>query len=417
MLAVCSVVFFQSTATAAPMTGENKNSLLRDSVWYTTEKAECVANGSAAVATGSGNLDYAGKEILTKGQLDQIAKNQPTYQKSASAVDIPWQMIAVIHLRESGLGRANPGNGQGIYQFVDRRGGPYPGGPVSDAEFQRQTDLVATFIKGKAGANYSANQTMSSSASIDAIKDTFFSYNGRAKVYEQQAARLGYSANTQGYEGSPYVMNKADAKRDPAVNKTTWGQVKRDFGPIEYPANGDYGAFVMYAALAGAPIGGCSASAGGGSLAKVIEIVKQELSKGVKEEPLGSDSGPVVSIYNQNTAQPWCAYFLSWAFKEAGMPFAENNGVIASVDGMSAYARKNNWYYPKGDPGFVPQPGDIVIYNEGIMPYPSHLNIVISYNPTTKKFTSIGGNESDKISQNEFSPTLPAITGFIRIAQ
>jgi hypothetical protein len=50
-------------------------------------------------------------------------------------------------------------------------------------------------------------------------------------------------------------MNRADDARDPVngSGKTSgkWGQIKRDHGSIEYPANGDYGAYVIYAALGG----------------------------------------------------------------------------------------------------------------------------------------------------------------------
>lgn len=60
-------------------------------------------------------------------------------------------------------------------------------------------------------------------------------------------------ANACNGEGSPYVMNRADAKRDPTVEPTksnnTWGQIKVDYGKIEYNANLDYGAYVLYEAL------------------------------------------------------------------------------------------------------------------------------------------------------------------------
>lgn len=48
-------------------------------------------------------------------------------------------------------------------------------------------------------------------------------------------------------------MNRADSRRDPTVEPTksnsTWGQIKEDNGPIEYPANNDYGAYVVYSAI------------------------------------------------------------------------------------------------------------------------------------------------------------------------
>lgn len=233
-------------------------------------------NGTASAASSSGgavaglNKDYAGNQILTDAQLQAIRQNQPTYQQAAQQADIPWQMLAIVHLRETGLKVANPDNGQGIYQFFDRHGGPYAPGPVSPAEFLRQTILAAQYLKGKASANYSANQTLSTETNdANTIKDTFFSYNGRAAVYSQQAANLGFNQSTQGFEGSPYVMNRADAKRDPialGANERTWGQIKTDGGGIEYPANSDYGAYVEYAAMTGLPLGGsCTGSTSDGS--------------------------------------------------------------------------------------------------------------------------------------------------------
>ena len=73
-----------------------------------------------------------------------------------------------------------------------------------------------------------------------------------------QARRLGFKF---GRDGSPYVMNKYDDIRHPDKNSDGWGQVKKDFGPVEFPANQDAGAFVIYRdimALAGTPIGDVS---------------------------------------------------------------------------------------------------------------------------------------------------------------
>ncbi|MBC7707619.1 D-alanyl-D-alanine carboxypeptidase family protein [Polaromonas sp.] len=95
-------------------------------------------------------------------------------------------------------------------------------------------------------------------ADPEVVKDTFFSWNGRAVVYMNQAHSLGFKF---GRDGSPYVMNKYDDLRNPDKNPSGWGQVKRDHGPIEYSANDDAGAFVIYRELmelAGTPIGDAS---------------------------------------------------------------------------------------------------------------------------------------------------------------
>lgn len=247
------------------LSDDDINSIITNTVYYNPNDDSSSCSITADSAT-KGNTDYAGRQILTQGQLAQIAKNQPFYEQAAKKANIPWQMLAVVHLRETGLRRVNPAGGQGVYQYPGGEGGPYPTGPVSDVEFQRQTDFTAQYLKQKAlSSNYPENKQLTASSDSKVIKDTFFSYNGRASIYKKQATSLGFSGN-QGYEGSPYVMNKADAIRDPAVNKTTWGQVKIDHGGLVYPANNDYGAFVTYASLAGIHINCSDAVVSNGKL-------------------------------------------------------------------------------------------------------------------------------------------------------
>lgn len=246
---VVSIFLVLSIITTAPASAYTSADF--QSIYYNTYQLDEEGNVCASSAIHNKGTDYKNGQVFNDKQLEAINENKAVYEKVAKEVDIPWQMLAVIHIRESGGRRANPGNGQGIYQFYDKHGGPYPAGAVDDAEFLRQTILAAKFVKGKAKSNYSGNQDLTASSNAATIKDTFFSYNGRAGVYKEQAKRLGFG-DSEGYEGSPYVMNMADAKRDPtAAANGTWGQIKRDGGSIEYPANLGYGAFVMYGALGG----------------------------------------------------------------------------------------------------------------------------------------------------------------------
>jgi lysophospholipase L1-like esterase len=224
---------------------------------------------SSVDISGINNTDYAGNKILNQAQLDAIKANQPFYQSSADKYGIPWQMIAVIHLREHGLQRDGPSNGQGPYQFES---GGYKVGEYTDAEFQKATDDAAEFIKNKAG-----DRKLNT---IENIKYTLFAYNGRSPVYIKQALDLGFTEEQASIgEGSPYVMNRADLKRDPTVEPTksnnTWGQFKPDF---QYPANTDYGAFVQYSALANVSAsGGCGKSglsAGGMTMEQAKEFME-----------------------------------------------------------------------------------------------------------------------------------------------
>ena len=189
------------------------------------------------------NTDYRGCQILTADQLQLLNYNKPFYQRAANTYGIPWKMLAAIHYREYGLRREGPSNKNGPYQIW---GSNYPVGYLTDVQFQQATNDAASFIVSKAGGRDLCLH--------DNVKYTFFAYNGIASGYKTQALNLGF---TQGQanigEGSPYVMNRADWRRDPTVEPTksnnTWGQIKTDGGPIVYPANQDHGAFVVYCAI------------------------------------------------------------------------------------------------------------------------------------------------------------------------
>lgn len=198
--------------------------------------------GSSGIITIN-NKDYAGNSILSSAEIERLEANLSFYQKAQDSYNVPWQLLAALHYREYSLQKAGPSNGMGPYQIW---GSSYPKGSYSDTQFQTATDDAAKFVLGKVG---NIDLTLDSN-----VKRAFFFYNGASQGYKNQAINLGFtSAQAANGEGSPYVMNRYDKQRDPTVDPTksnrTWGQVKYDNGPIEYPANADYGAFVIYKAL------------------------------------------------------------------------------------------------------------------------------------------------------------------------
>lgn len=194
-------------------------------------------------------IDYAGNTVLSSTQIQAIKDNRVVYENAASKANIPWELLASVHYRETGLRAYGPTNGNGPYQIV---GSSYP---ISDSytleEFQAASDVAATFIKSK-----SDNRDLSD---LNNIKFTLFAYNGASSQYISQALALDLSQQeADSGDGSPYVMNQVDLIRDPRVEPTktngTWGQIVVDGGNIEYPANsgsGQYGAFVIYSLLVG----------------------------------------------------------------------------------------------------------------------------------------------------------------------
>ena len=134
-------------------------------------------------------------------------------------------------------------------------------------------------------------------------------------------------------------------------------------------------------------------SQGSQSGGTIIQIAEREFLAGANYQNGGYKK------YSDGADEPWCADFVSWVLKEAGTPFT--GGVsggwrIPGVDSVQAYFQQNNSYNAARS-GYVPKPGDIVINNEGVEPYPRHVNIVVSVEG--KKITTIGGNESGQIKK------------------
>ncbi len=209
------------------------------------------------------NRDYAGNQILSDEQMAKINEYKSLYQEIVSGTKIPWQVIATIHYLENGLSRTTSydqlcNGGQcsnGIFQVITKQ---YEAGiEVSDELFvQMGKDAISELNNYISGINFKSD---------DDVKRFFFTYNGQAQQYVQQARDLGFSeTEANNGEGSPYVMNRADQQRDPNYNQTTWGQIKQDYGSLEYPANQHYGAFIIYQVLGGSGSStGCSTGISG----------------------------------------------------------------------------------------------------------------------------------------------------------
>lgn len=201
------------------------------------------------------NKDYEGNPIWTDAQLAKVKELKHFYESAAKKYNIPWQMLAVEHVLESGQMKGGPSNGQGPYQQYT---GHWPVGPYDDAQFQSATDKAAEMTASAAGGA-DLNQA-------DNVKRAFYHYNSGngSAVYEKQAKSLGFSdAQAANGEGSPYVMNRADAKRDSRKNPN-WVQYTCDNDCVK-SATQVYGAYVYYAALVGSDGSSSSSSSSSSS--------------------------------------------------------------------------------------------------------------------------------------------------------
>ena len=197
------------------------------------------------------NQNYAGATVWSEAELEAIDENRVIYEEAADKYNFPWQVLAVFHSMETALRRYNPANGQGIYQLYSYTGGGTnenaftPAGPVDEAEFRRQTMIAAEVVSSSVGDLNDA----------DNVKKLFFKFNGMSSKYIQKALDMGFSeAEAANGEGSPYVMNRYGAKRDPSSSEmdSHWpGRYVKDGVYDENSTSMVFGAFVKYEALAG----------------------------------------------------------------------------------------------------------------------------------------------------------------------
>jgi hypothetical protein len=130
---------------------------------------------------------------------------------------------------------------------------------------------------------------------------------------------------------------------------------------------------------------------------------------GQAEQPPGSNDSPRIAQYRSATAGsgvgPWCAYFVSWVARQAGMPLGDHGEGFGSVDQLYAWAQRNGRAVQNG-PGVVPRPGDLIVFNE-------HIGIVEQVLPGGR-IQTLEGNSSDRVSRNvhDFSDAL----GYVRMS-
>lgn len=386
-----------------------------DTPFYDPNSSVAVCDGSAPASSGSiSNRDYAGKAIINTGELKLEAANVTTYQQASAETGVPWQLLAAMHYREHGFATNEPKSpgALGVYQITDNPENrknltmsayPPPGTILTDSQFLQQSIDAANFIKRKVPA-------LGTQADAATTKQALGAYNGLPDLYAQQAQNLGFSAD-QAYEGSPYVMNYADPPRDPAIAPPgTWQQYGTGPGGEIGSANSQRGAFLVYASLSGAAVGGgCASSntcnAGVANATEglsplrqtVVCLANQELAKW--DPQTGAlKPGTGYLVYSQDRHENWCADFVSWIYNQANYPLKPGAGwnvpYVPNVQKIGEEGIKFQWHAVSG---YTPKPGDLAIHGD------HHVNIVVGV--SGKNMYLVGGN------QGQGDLELSAVTG------
>jgi hypothetical protein len=138
----------------------------------------------------------------------------------------------------------------------------------------------------------------------------------------------------------------------------------------------------------------------------ILNAVRPEV--GVAEQPPGSNDSPRIAQYRQATAGsgvgPWCAYFVSWAARQAGVPLGDSGQGFGRVDDVFAWAQQTGKALPAGS---TPAPGDLIVWDE-------HIGVVESVDPDGSIHT-IEGNSSDQVSKRTYGHDGGGAVGYVRL--
>ncbi|HEX8085790.1 MAG TPA: CHAP domain-containing protein [Solirubrobacteraceae bacterium] len=157
---------------------------------------------------------------------------------------------------------------------------------------------------------------------------------------------------------------------------------------------------------AAAPLG-WNAAGGGTAGQRMLAAAQAEL--GQAEAPPGSNDSPRIAEYRTATAGsgvgPWCAYFVSWAAKQAGAPLGEQGQGFGAVSAVMAWGERTGRALPAGA---KPQAGDIIVWGS------RHIGIVENVLPDGR-IQTIEGNSSDRVSRRTYGTDGGGATGYVRL--
>jgi CHAP domain len=160
--------------------------------------------------------------------------------------------------------------------------------------------------------------------------------------------------------------------------------------------------------MAAAPLAAAQPVVGGTPAGQaIVNLVRGEV--GQAEQPPGSNDSPRIAQYRQATAGSgvgaWCAYFTSWAAREAGVPLGDAGQGFGRVDDVYAWAQRAGKAIPAGSG--TPQPGDLIVWDE-------HIGVVESVLPDGR-IQTIEGNSSDAVTRRTHDASGDGAIGYVRL--
>lgn len=123
---------------------------------------------------------------------------------------------------------------------------------------------------------------------------------------------------------------------------------------------------------------------------RIVDIAHAELARDVHESPPGSDRGARIRMYVRSTTpsfypNPWCAYFVSWVARMAGVPIGPRGDGLGSVAGIAAWGeRTGRWHH-------TPRVSNVIVLS-------GHVGLVVKVS-ADHSLVSIDGNYSNRVTR------------------
>ena len=137
---------------------------------------------------------------------------------------------------------------------------------------------------------------------------------------------------------------------------------------------------------------------------------------GVRERP-GNRGARIVTYRravtgvgeNPRLAEPWCADFVSWAWRRAGVPIGFGGLGSDYVPELVAWARlTRRWHWARD--GYTPRTGDLIVYRSGGSRR-GHIGMVVKVQGG--RVHTVEGNLADRVMRRSVKGWAPMVTGYI----
>jgi hypothetical protein len=154
-------------------------------------------------------------------------------------------------------------------------------------------------------------------------------------------------------------------------------------------------------------VGGATPQSGGtGAGARALDVARSQV--GVREAT-GNNDGIPAERYSNGRREPWCANFVTWAYKNSGKSLP--GGGSPSVQVMEDKMRAAGQWSPRGQR--TPQPGDVIFFaNRGGSDAGGGRHVGIVSHVANGRVYTVEGNSGNAVSERSHDLNSSRITGY-----